>query len=905
MRQATSPCPLPSSSSSGTRWARLAGIAGLMVALAACGGGGGGGGGSPPAPPSPPAAPVSIASSTALWVSQSTIAWPGATSAHSYKLYSSASGAISVSSAGVTGFDATYDLGAPAALDGSVTTRFPQLAGTIGLAVPAAALPQVGAMLRGQVVVVDFSGGVPVSATQPQIQGVLDDLYATTAAAQKLGLSFATDHTPTFRLWAPTATNVQVTIDGGAHAMSFDSASGVWSYVGAASQWNTSYYTYAVQVYSRADGSAIHTYTVTDPYAPTLDADHTHAEDANQQHAMVADLDSAAMKPATWDAQPLPAQLDPHDVVLYELHVRDFSANDTTVPAADRGKYLAFSDTAANGMQHLAQLAAAGVTHVHLLPAFDIASIDESGCTTPAISNVDPAGDGPATIQAATDDTDCFNWGYDPKNFNAPEGSYSSDAAHGEVRVKEFRAMVQSLHATGLSVVMDVVYNHMSSNYLDQIVPGYYYRLNADGSIQNTSCCSDVAPEFAMVEKLMTDTLVNWAVEYKVDGFRFDIMSDIPLAVLERAKVAVGAAVAAASGGTRTSYWYGEGWANSTNRFVPAQQLSLAGSGIGSFNDRMRDTVRGGGPFDSGGALVSNTGFLEGTCSNCDLIRVAMAGGVRDVDIGSVLSQDVDYFGQPAAYASDPQEVVNYVGCHDNETLWDISQYKHATSVSSADRARAQVVGIGTVLVSEGVPFIHAGDELLRSKGFDKNSYNSGDWFNRIDWTATTNYLGAGAAPLTMGLPPAADNSANYATMTPILGNPLIAPSAVDIAHARDAVLDLLKVRRDTALLRLRSGAQVKACVSFPDETSPVNGMVVMKLDGVACSDPTYKTVLVMANGTASSQSISVPALNGHTLVLHPDLASGSDAVVKTTASPVSTGAFTVPARTVAVMVEN
>jgi pullulanase len=880
-----------------------------MLSLAACGGGGGGGSSSssssPPPAPTPPASPVSITSATAMWVSQAMIAWPGASSTHTYKLFNSANATISVTSAGVTGFDASYALGAPAALDASDATRFPQLAGAIGLAVPSAALAQVGAMLRGQVVVVDFVGGVPVSATQPQIQGVLDDLYAAPAAAQKLGLSFAADHTPTFRLWAPTAASVQVTIDGSSYAMSFDTASGVWSYAGAASQWNTSYYTYAVQVYSRADGSAIHTYTVTDPYAPTLDADHTHAEAANQQHAMVADLDSDAMKPASWDAQAMPAQLDPHDVVLYELHVRDFSDNDATVPAADRGKYLAFSDTSSDGMQHLAQLAAAGVTHVHLLPVFDIASIDESGCTTPAISNVDPAGDGPATIQASTNDTDCYNWGYDPKNYNAPEGSYSSDAAHGDVRVKEFRAMVQSLHAAGLSVVMDVVYNHMSSDYLDQIVPGYYYRLNADGSIQNTSCCSDVAPEFAMVEKLMTDTLINWAVEYKVDGFRFDIMSDIPLAVMERAKVAVDAAVATASGGTRTSYWYGEGWANSTTRFVPAQQLSLAGSGIGSFNDRMRDTVRGGGPFDSGGALVSNTGFLEGTCSNCDLIRVSMAGGVVGVNIGSTLSQNVDYFGQPAAYASDPQEVVNYVSCHDNETLWDISQYKHAATVSSADRARAQVVGIGTVLTSEGVPFIHAGDELLRSKGFDKNSYNSGDWFNRIDWTAATNYLGAAAAPLTMGLPPAADNSANYATMTPILGNPLIAPGAVDIQHARDAVFDLLRVRRDTALLRLRSGAQVQACVSFPDEANPVNGMVVMKVDGVACNDPTYKTVLVMSNGTASSQSVSVPGLNGHTLVLHPDLAAGSDAVVKTAASPVSNGAFTVPARTVAVMVEN
>jgi pullulanase/glycogen debranching enzyme len=397
-------------------------------------------------------------------------------------------------------------------------------------------------------------------------------------------------------------------------------------------------------------------------------------------------------------------------------------------------------------------------------------------------------------------------------------------------------------------------------------------------------------------------------VQYRVDGFRFDIMSDIPLAALTRAKAAVDAAI----GGTRHAYWYGEGWGNGTNRFVPAQQLSLAGSGIGAFNDRLRDAVRGGGPFDGGGSLASNHGLLQGACLDgsvaaataCDWIRVSMAGGVTGVSIGGVLSQDVDYNGQPAAFAADPQEVVNYAGVHDGATLYDITQYKLGAAVTRADRARAQVVALGTVLMSQGVPFIHAGDELLRSKGFDQNSYDSGDWFNRIDWTATTNDLDV------MGLPPSADNGNNWnlirATLEPTAGtlNANLVPGAADIAATRDAVLDLVRVRQSSTLFRLRTGADVRACVSFPDAAAPVAGVVAMRLgnDGTSCGDGVYANALVVVNGTSGPITVTVPGLAGHALALHPLQQAGSDPVVKTATA--SNGVFTVPARTVAVFVQ-
>ena len=799
-------------------------------------------------------------------------------------------------------------------MSAAAASRFPQLSGAVGLALPSAAQSQLGALLKEQLVVVELdAAGQVTRATQPQLQGVLDDVYAASAKTQAFGVSVAADATPTFRLWAPTAQSVTLNVDGTAYAMVQDPASGSWSYQGRPAWTNRALYSYTVTVYARADGAAVKTYTVSDPIAATLDA---NVFGGPTQQALVADLASAALKPSGWDSSATPAPLAPTDRVVYELHLRDFSDNDASVPAAHAGKYLAFTDLGTNGMQHLAALAAAGVTDVHLLPVFDINSVNEGGCTTPSITNTDPVGTGPETTQAATADSDCYNWGYDPHHFGAPAGTYSSNPADPTARVLEFRAMVQALHGLGLGVVMDVVYNHTSGNFLDQIVPGYYYRLDASGNITTTSCCQDTATEFAMMEKLMTDTLVTWSTQYKVDGYRFDTMQNIPLAVVERAQ----AAVAAAIGAGRANYWYGEGWLNSEN-FVQADQTNLAGSGIGSFNDRIRDALRGGGPFDAEGALVSNQGFVDGACydpnaanagAGCtaaaqgalfaaqNLIRVSMAGALQNFSLNGTLAKNIAYGSAGAGYTSSPQEAVNYAGAHDNQTLYDIAQYKHPLATASADRARAQVVALGTVLLAQGVPFIHAGDELLRSKGFDQNSYNSGDWFNRIDWTGTTNYLD------TMGLPPAADNSANWPTMTPFLQASNVTPAAADIAATDAAVMDLLRVRRSSSMFRLRTAADVLACVSFPDAAAQQPGLIVMRIGaaGRACGDNAFQNVVVLVNANKVAQGYSVAALAGHALQLHPQQAGGSDAVVKQSRYAAATATFTVPARTVAVFVE-
>ncbi len=853
---------------------------------------------------------ISLNSSRAMWLAAGTLVWPGATQAGEFRLHYAANGGMAVdANNGVTGADGSLVLAADS-LSAGLQARFRHLATAPAFTVPGTA--NVRQLLKGQLIVVRWLNGKPAGATQVQTQGVLDDVYAASATTQSLGASFAANGTPTLRLWAPTARSVRVNIVGGASLpMSEDAASGVWTLTGDAAWRNSAYYTYSVTVFSPVDGGVV-TNEVTDPYAVTLNA--------NGQAALLADLNSAAMKPAGWDGHTVPPLAQPEDSVLYELHVRDFSVNDSTVPVAKRGKYTAFGEAASQGMTHLRSLGAAGLTHVHLLPVFDIASVNEAGCTTPVVTPSGSTSTAQQAIITAASGTDCFNWGYDPRHFGAPEGSYATNAADGRVRVIEFREMVASLHSAGLRVVMDVVYNHTSGNFLDRIVPGYYYRLNGEGVIERSTCCDNTAPEFAMMEKLMVDTLKTWATQYGVDGFRFDIMGHIPKTSMVKAQAEVDTAAG------RALYYYGEAWnfgeVENDRRFEQARQANLAGTGLGSFNDRLRDAMRGGGPFDSGDDILRNQGFASGLCydvnatnssATCtsgqrsdlhyrqNLIRIGMAGNLRNFMLNGQAASAYDYGGQQAGYTSDPQEVINYAGVHDGETLFDIAQFKHPAGTSAADRARAQVVALATVLMGQGVPFIHAGDELLRSKAFDRDSYNSGDWFNRIDWTGSTNYL------TEFGLPPAEKNEAGWPHIRALLTNVNVAPAPGDIVATRNAVLDFLALRRDTTMLRLRTGADVMRCVSFPDQAAQQDGLIVMKVGvgDASCGDGKYRNLLVLINANKVAQTFTSTALVNADFVLHPVQAAGTDAVVRSATHDQPTGAFSVPARTVAVFVQN
>jgi pullulanase len=874
---------------------------------------------------SPPAISFgNLGEAKAHWLSNTTLVWPGTAATGSYKLYYAAAGGLGSAPEGVTGADGSMNLAISGALPPGLAAKFPHLAGATALTLSAADAASVAAKVSGQFAIAQFDGsGNLVQVTSLQTSGMLDALFAGAAANAKLGASFSAAGVPTFRLWAPTAKSVSLNVYADANAaaatsvaMTRDSASGVWSYTAPNAVWtNSAYYTYTVNVLSRWASNGIVTNTVTDPYSLSLNA--------NGQRSFVANLDGAALKPKGWDGHDIPKLDHPTDITLYELQVRDFSAGDLTVPAAHRGKFMAFTDLESNGMRHLRSLQKSGMTHIHLLPSFDIASVNETGCSTPAIPNAAANSSEQQAAVAASDNTDCFNWGYDPVHYTAPEGSFSTNPNDGVVRVREFRSMVKSLHEQGLRVVMDVVYNHTSGSQqgplsvLDKIVPTYYYRLNQNGGISNDSCCADTAAENAMMAKLMIDSVATWAKDYKVDSFRFDIMGMAPLAVITKLK----ADVSQAAG--RDIYLYGEAWnfGNVANdaRFVQARQANMFGTGVGSFNDRLRDAVRGGGCCDGGTSLISQQGFINGvyvdpnamsTQSKDDLLRlgdlvkVGLSGTLRDysfTDRFGVLRKnaDIDYFGQRAGFAASPQETINYVEAHDNQTLFDLNAYKLPQATTLADRVRVQNLGAAINMLSQGVPFFHAGQEILRSKSMDRDSYNAGDWFNKLDYSYQSNNFG-------VGLPMQGVNGNNWDLMSPILANPLIRPDSAAIIGARDYFNDLLEMRKDTSLFRLRTAQDVIERVKFYNVgPAQVPGVIAMHIDGVGYQHAKYKSVTVIINVDKVARSLEIPELKWRKFDLHKvQRKSSGDQLTKTAHYNGSGGVFSIPARTTAVFVE-
>jgi pullulanase-type alpha-1,6-glucosidase len=368
----------------------------------------------------------------------------------------------------------------------------------------------------------------------------------------------------------------------------------------------------------------------------------------------------------------------------------------------------------------------------------------------------------------------------------------------------------------------------------------------------------------------------------------------------------------------RRTYVYGEGWnfgevANNA-RFVQASQLNLFGTGIGTFSDRLRDAVRGGGPFDedprvqgfaSGLFTDPNGAAVNGTADEQrarllhahDLIKVGLAGNLRDFRFVNAAGQtvtgaQVDYNGQPAGYAGDPEETITYVDAHDNETLFDALQYKLPQATSMAKRVRMSTLALATTALGQSPSFWHAGADLLRSKSLDRNSYNSGDWFNRIDWSATESTWGS-------GLPPREDNEANWPFMRPLLADPALKPDPADLRAARDRAAELLRIRFSSPLFRLGSARAVQERVSFPTGgPGQTPGVIVMAIEGRRSQG----SVVVVFNATPAATTQTVASLAGRRYRLHPVQASGGDPVVR--GSSYADGAFTVPGRTVAVFVE-
>lgn len=867
-------------------------------------------------------------------------------------------------------------------LPDEVLAAHPHLEGYIALsATDAAGTPllddaAVTSALTGQVAIAQYVG-LPDPTEDADVSGahldaftgvqtaiLLDHLYAEAATRAELGVTF-TGGLPSFALWAPTAQAVTLlTWETGDPLGSVPEVpspprripavrkgDGRWVVTNrpdqpAGATLSTPsgepgpsapgapitagcQYLWEVRVYVPST-RRMETNVVTDPYSTTLTTDSTRS--------VAVDLADPRLAPEQWATTRAPAVRNDSARSIYELHLRDFSAADDTVPPELRGTYRAFTVAGSAGVRHLAELARAGMNTIHLLPTFDIATIPEHRGSQRHPDIPDGAHPASADQQAAiaeVADHDAYNWGYDPLHWGAPEGSYATEGHQdGGARVIEFREMVGALHDLGLQVVLDQVYNHTAAcgqdprSVLDRVVPGYYHRLDAVGRVTSSTCCANTATENALCARLMIDSVVRWARWYRVDGFRFDLMGHHPRAVMERVRAALDELTLEADGvDGRSIYLYGEGWnfgeVAGNALFVQATQGQLDGTGIGAFNDRLRDAVHGGGAFDPdhrvfqgfGTGLLTQPSGLDHRGWNeqsadlahrTDLVRLGLAGNLKDyvmtISDGSVRRGiDLIHNGAPAAFASHPQENVNYVDAHDNETLYDLLAYKLPQGMPVAERVRMNTVCLATVALAQSPAFWSAGTELLRSKSLDRDSYNSGDWFNAIDFTGQSNGFGR-------GLPPASRNEGSWAIQGPLLQDDWLRPSPEEIAAARSQALDLLRLRASTPLFSLGSARLIQDKLSFPGAGfgAPA-GVIVMLIDdtrGGSDVDPELDAVLVVFNASGQTLTQPLPELAGRDFRLCPIQAEGADEVVRRTGFDRASGTISVPARTVAVLVE-
>ncbi|OIJ67150.1 pullulanase-type alpha-1,6-glucosidase [Streptomyces mangrovisoli] len=858
--------------------------------------------------PAGSAAALDLTTSKAVWIDRNTVAWNGSDAAASTQLVYSHDGSIAAKDGTLTSDDERWLRLEKTTLTDAQKAKFPYLKDYTAWSVDPRDRDRVKEALGGQIVASQRAvNGAVLAATGVQTQGVLDDLYDATKA--DLGPTFHQGK-PTLSVWAPTAQSVALDLDGTKVAMHRDAKTGVWSVTGPAS-WKNKPYRYVVKVWAPSVRKIV-TNTVTDPYSVALTAD--------SKQSLVVDLNDKSLAPTGWSTYTKPKAVPMKDAQIQELHVRDYSVADTTVPAKDRGTYLAFTDKTSDGSKHLQQLAKSGTSYVHLLPTFDFATVPEkkSEQSTPDCDLASYAADSEQqqACVSKTAATDAYNWGYDPLHYTVPEGSYATDP-NGTARTTQFRSMVKSLNEDGLRVVMDVVYNHTSASgeadtsVLDQIVPGYYQRLLADGSVANSTCCANTAPENAMMGKLVVDSIVTWAKEYKVDGFRFDLMGHHPKANILAVRKALDQLTLAKDGvDGKKIILYGEGWnfgeVADDARFVQATQKNMAGTGIATFSDRARDAVRGGSPFDSDPGVQGfasglytdpNSSTANGTTAqqkaqllhDQDLIKVGLTGNLAkyhftDSDGKDVTGAEIDYNGQAAGYADAPGDALAYVDAHDNESLFDALTYKLPKDTSAADRARMQVLAMATAALSQGPSLSQAGTDLLRSKSLDRNSFDSGDWFNAIHWDCTDgNGFGR-------GLPTAADNQSKWSYAQPLLTSVKVGCKQIDGTSA--AYQDLLKIRTSEKAFSLDTTAQVQSKLSFPlsgkDETA---GVITMQLGDL----------VVVFNATPKAQTQTISSLAGTGYHLHPVQALGSDSVVKSSSYKAASGTFTVPGRTVAV----
>lgn len=577
-----------------------------------------------------------------------------------------------------------------------------------------------------------------------------------------------------FTLWAPTADEVRLMLYGageGGHAyetVSMERAEeGTWK-TKVEKDLKGKFYTFNVKIDGKWQGDT-----------PGINA---KAVGVNGKRAAIIDLRET--DPEGWAEDKRPPLASPADIIIYEVHHRDFSVHPSS-GIEHKGKFLAMTETGtknpggmATGIDHLKEL---GVTHVHILPSYDYASVDETRL-----------------------DENKYNWGYDPLNYNVPEGSYSTDPYRPEVRIREFKQMVQALHKAGIRVVLDVVYNHTfntaESNF-ERTVPGYFYRQRPDGTLADGSACgNETASNRPMMRKYMIESVLYWINEYHIDGFRFDLMGIHDIETMNEIRKA-------ASAVDPTIFIYGEGWAASAPQ-MPEDSLAMKANtykmpGIAAFSDEMRDALRG--PFNNN----EQGAFLAGLPGGEESIKFGIAGAVKHPQINN---DSVNYSKAP--WAGQPTQMISYVSCHDDMCLVDRLKAS-VPGITPEELVRLDKLAQTAVFTSQGVPFIYAGEEVMRDKKGVHNSYQSPDSINAIDWDRKT--LNADAFAYYKGL---------------------------------------IQLRRNHPAFRLGDAELVRKHLEF----LPVEGtnLVAYRLKDHAGGD-TWKDIIVVLNARREVASLSVP----------------------------------------------
>ena len=517
-----------------------------------------------------------------------------------------------------------------------------------------------------------------------------------------LGAVYTKDST-TFRVWTPTAQQVQLCLykegNGGTAFETIEmqkDVNGTWFYK-KEGDLHKVYYTYLVEM----DGTVQET---NDPYAK--------AAGVNGKRSMVVDL--TLTNPEGFDADKGPSVQKETDIVVYEISIADTTA-DKSSGVHYAGKYLGLTERGTQtksgiktAFDHILEL---GVTHVQIMPCYDFGSIDESRT-----------------------DIEQYNWGYDPINYNVPEGSYSTDAFHGEVRIKELKQMIQTFHKHGIGVIMDVVYNHtydVASNCFQKCVPDYYYRKDENGYSNASGCGNEIATERPMVSKFILDSLKYWMNEYHMDGFRFDLMGCMDIETMEQIAVEL-------RKDNPSVILYGEGWSAGSS-VLPEEKRCLKSNipnfnGFGAFSDDIRDAIKGSVFCEKG------LGFVNGAKEMEDDLRYSIAGATFHPQVNY---EECTYSQKP--WAKNPTEVVNYVSCHDNLTLWDKLTLSRPDT-SKEERLAMNRLCASIVFTSQGIPFFLSGEEFARTKPIEstdkvsENSYNLPLYTNSIKYERLEEY---------------------------------------------------------------------------------------------------------------------------------------------------------------------